>query len=245
MIAAYVINLARSPDRWQLVAETAPGRVNLVRVEGIEGKAVPPAARNDLDAERFRACHGRIVLDGEYGCYRSHLRALRMVADGPDEIALVGEDDIRFRDAVGERVRAIFTAAPDIELLKLVNHRVSGFRERGRSSLGDAYGRCLHGPQGSAACYAVTRAGARKLMASLDMMWLPYDIAFERGWATAVSTWTTAEPLVTLDGFRSPTTIATRDQYRAAKLPRLRQLSTLAFRASDYLARALYALKSS
>jgi glycosyl transferase family 25 len=130
-----------------------------------------------------------------------------------------------------------------IDLLKLVNHRTNGFVKYGSSVLGDEFGRCLHGPQGSAACYAVTQRGARKLLRSLQTMWLPYDIALERGWDTGANTFTTRFPIVSFERNQAKTTIATRQQYRDAKLPNIKRYGALVFRVIDYFSRLNYGMK--
>jgi len=245
MLPAIVINLDRSPERWEAVRVSATDTgIEVVRLPAVDGKAMANGAqRPGLDERRFGHSHGRTVLPGEYGCYRSHLAALVRVIENGLDLAIIAEDDILFGDGVAERVRAIMAANSGIELLKLVNHRTSAFVGHGRSSMNDEFGRCIHGPQGSAACYAVTGTGARKLLAALQTMWLPYDIAFERGWSTGVATYTTLLPLVRFQSQPTRTTIATRDEYRKSKLPKLGQFGVLAFRAGDYLRRAAYALR--
>jgi glycosyl transferase family 25 len=209
----------------------------------VEGAEVPVELRLEVDAARFRRNHGREMLEGEYGCYRSHLSALQLVIDKGYELAIIAEDDIRLSADLKERVSAIFTDVPTIDLLKLVNHRTTAFVKHGCSALGDEFGRCLHGPQGSAACYAVTQSGARKLLRSLKTMWLPYDIAFERGWATGANTFTTRFPFVSLERNLAETTIATSQQYRDAKLPKIKRGCALAFRIMDYLSRVNYGMR--
>jgi glycosyl transferase family 25 len=244
VLPALVINLARSSDRWSRIAGTVENSgLALERVPAVDGAEIAAELRSDLDLARFRRVHGRDVLNGEYGCYRSHLNALRTVVESGYPLAIIAEDDIGFTPGMSERVHSIFDAHPQIDLLKLLNHRTSGFVRHGASSLGDEFGRCLHGPQGSAACYAVTRQGAARLLHALGTMWLPYDVAFERGWATGAATYTTHGPLATFEGYHTQTTIATREQYRDAKLPRISQIGTLFFRGSDYVSRMAYAVK--
>jgi glycosyl transferase family 25 len=226
------------------VAESArDAGLDLLRVPAVEGAEVPVELRLEVDAAKFRRNHGRKMLEGEYGCYRSHLSALQLVNDKGYELAIIAEDDIRLSADLKERVSAIFTDLPTIDLLKLVNHRTTAFVKYGCSALGDEFGRCLHGPQGSAACYAVTQRGARKLLHSLKTMWLPYDIAFERGWDTGANTFTTRFPFVSLERDHAETTIATSQQYRDAKLPKIKRGGALAFRIADYLSRVNYGMR--
>ena len=244
MLTALAINLARSVDRWERICGSVEGSgVALQRIAAIDGTTIPHEQRRNLDVARFHRYHGRLVLEGEYGCFQSHLAALATVVKQKLPLAIIAEDDIAFNRGLGERVRSIFAASPQIELLKLANHRTSGFVAHGTSALGDQYGRCMHGPQGSAACYAITGQGAARLLKALETMWLPYDVAFERGWSTGVGTYTTPTPLVDMNGPEIATTIATGDEYKVAKLPKFRQIGTAAFRGMDYLARMTYAMR--
>lgn len=239
-----VINLDRSKDRWRSIVASAQGTDLLVeRVTAVDGRNVAGRSRIDIDRTKFRNAHGREMLDGEYGCYRSHLNALGLVARRGYDIAIIAEDDVLLNDDLARRVRSIFKARPGIDVLKLVNHRASAFIKAGASEMRDDFGRCLHGPQGSAACYAVTARSARKLVDALRVMSLPFDIALERGWANGTNTFTTRHPLVTFQGNQAETTIATRDQYRNSKLPKVEQLGVLSFRAADYARRVVYSLQ--
>lgn len=245
MLSTFVINLDRSKERWAKISESTRNTgLDLHRLPAVDGRDFAgDFPSGSLDQQAFRERHGRKVLAGEFGCYLSHLAALARIAGGDADLAIIAEDDVLFAPNLEERVRAIFAAGPQIELLKLVNHRTSAFLRHGRSSLGDEFGRCLHGPQGSAACYVVSRAGAAKLLAALETMWLPYDIAFERGWSTGVATFTTHRPLVRFQPEQAATTIATRIEYRNSKLPKLGQFKVLAFRAGDYVRRVAYAMR--
>lgn len=239
----YVINLDRSTDRWTAIESSRDFGLDIRRVSGVDGRDIPPADWIGTDAEKFRRCHGREILPGEYGCYRSHLKALELVAAGPDPLAIITEDDVTLPADLADRVAALFAAAPEIALLKLVNHRTTGFRAIGKSKLGDEYGRCLHGPQGSAAAYAVTRAAAAGLVRALAIMWLPWDIALERGWDTGVATFTTRSPLITFPNRHGPSLIADSRRYARTKPSPLQRLPTLAFRTIDYLRRMNYGLR--
>jgi glycosyl transferase family 25 len=241
-IPTFVINLDRSVDRWKAVSESGE-RAGLAveRVPAVDaGSLTPPFPA--LDEEGFMRFHGRKPLPGEYGCYRSHLAALSLVADGEHDVAMIAEDDVLFEPDVEERVCRIMAACPGIELLKLVNHRGTGFIASWRTG-GDELGRCMLGPLGSSACYAVTKSGAKRLLDTLKTMWLPYDAAFERGWSTGVATYTVRKPLVTFQPLQAETTIAARIGYAKARLPAYRRLPVLLFRARDHAARATYALQ--
>jgi glycosyl transferase family 25 len=132
--------------------------------------------------------------------------------------------------------------AKGARLVKLVNHRLVGFKPIHETSENDVVGRCMHGPQGSAACYIVNRKAAKKLLTTLKPMLLPYDVALERGWSTGVETFTTFENLVDFSPHRADTTIGKRVHYRAVKRHPLLRLTSHWFRTCDQVRRWNYAI---
>lgn len=242
-IAAFVINLDRSTDRWQrLSAQAKVAGVAVTRIPGVDGRAVAREDWVDVDEGAFLRRNGRTILPGEYGCYRSHLKALESFLNTSHAIAVIMEDDVDMPADLMARTDAIFCAVPQGDIVKLVNHRSRGFRRRGRSEMGDEIGRCIHGPQGSAACYAVTRAGAARLLQGIAVMREPYDIALERGWQHGASTMTVRHDLAGLTREISPTEIGTREDYRRTKIRGIRKTATHVHRMLEYLRRIRYAL---
>ncbi len=234
-LCVLVINLEGSTDRWKAISDGAAG-IELRRIEAVNGRKLED--RPCLARMRFELSHGRTVLAGEYGCYLSHLRALQSVVDENLPAAIIAEDDIVLDPELPVRAQSLLDAIGD-GVIKLVHHRATGFRRRGTSAAGDEYGRCIHGPQGSAACYAVTNAAARRLLATTCVMWLPWDVALERGWDTGTPTFTVRRPLVEFSEFRATSTLT--NSYRHSRLAWWRLFSVLAFRAEDYLRRMFYA----
>lgn len=240
-IRMYVINLARSVERWEKVAADAVAAgVDLTRIEGVDGAAIDPAAWEDVDFSVFNKWQGRRILPGEYGCYRSHLKALQAVANGDDQFALIAEDDIGIDPDFAARVEALAAAAPDVEIMRLVSHRAVDFLSFGRSALGDEFGRCGIGPQGSAACYLVTRTAARKLLDELRVMRLPYDVALERSWAHGVDLLSVKTNIVRLTSGEHDSLIATSSDYARAKPSTLLRSRTLFFRFAELIRRAAW-----
>lgn len=240
-INIFAINLDRSVERWDRLSQHAFDLgLDIIRVPGVDGKEVAENDRVGLDELQFRRCNGRIVLAGEYGCYQSHLRALQKFLESGASHAIVVEDDIVLVPNLPERTLAAFETRPDMDVLRLFNHRTVGFRQKAVSYFGDRIGRALHGPQGSAACYAVSRSGAEKLLDRLSIMQFPWDVALERGWATGLEIYSFAkDPVWAIEG---DTTIASRDAYRATKFPAWRRINTYGLRLLDGIQRFFYSL---
>ncbi|KAA0700011.1 glycosyl transferase [Neorhizobium sp. P12A] len=243
-ILIYAINLDRSVDRWErLRGQAVRYGLNVVRITAVDGSAVPEQDRVDFHPHQFVYHNGRRLLAGEYGCYRSHLMAMEQFVDSGHELAIIIEDDVDLNPRLIQRAIAAITAAPDMGLVKLVNHRAVGFKPHLETSERDIVGRCLHGPQGSAACYILTRKAAQKLLVTLRPMLLPFDVALERGWSTGVQTFSMEKNIVEFSPFRGDTAIGRRVHYRAVKKHFMLRVSAHWFRTHDQVRRWYYAVK--
>lgn len=242
----YLINIDRATDRLaEMQRQSDELGIRFERVNGIDGTLSPRDQWIDVDHVRFQRRHGRIILAGEYGCYRSHLAALRQFLANGGEMAIIIEDDVALDTDFLARATAARQAAPTADLIKLVNHRWGGFRVTTRSDKGDVIGRCLFGPQGSTACYLVTRSGAQKIVKSLAVMSLPWDVAVERGWDMQTSIFSTRANIVGFSRLQRSTMIGWRRDYRAAKSSPLRRIPAHLFRTLDFFRRIAYVLTTS
>jgi glycosyl transferase family 25 len=242
-LGLYVINLDRSSERWGAIQSQARAYgIHVIRVPAIDGRDIAPADYIDVDRTSFLRHGGRQLLPGEYGCYRSHLRAMSLLLSSNFEASIVIEDDVQIVDDLLERTCQIFRAAGEADIIKLINHRIRGFRRIATTAYGDEIGRCLHGPQGSAACYAITRRGAQKITATMQTMIFPFDVALERGWYHGANVLTVKKNLVRLGDHSRNTQIGNKADYRAIKFTGARRLTTHILRAIDYSRRIKYAL---
>lgn len=242
-LPVYLINIARAVDRLQEVRSQAHAfGIEVERVEGVDGHLVPLEEWVDVDHRRFEKRHGRVILPGEYGCYRSHLAALQLFLASGKDAAVIIEDDIALDGSFLGRALAAQRAVPKADIIKLMNHRWKGFRFYVRSERGDPIGRCLFGPQGSTACYLVTRKGAAKILRSLAVMSLPWDVAVERGWDMHVSVYATGVNLAGFSKLQRDTMIGRRRDYLAAKLSASRRIPAHLFRTLDFFRRLAYVL---
>jgi glycosyl transferase, family 25 len=238
-ISIYAINMDRSVDRWnELSRQAFELGLELRRIEAVDGAKVSAEDRVDWNEQAFRLNTGRDLLPGEYGCYRSHMKALAAFLESDTPVGLIVEDDIALVADLPARAMAALDAIPQADVIKFFNHRMVGFRHRATTAYGDRIGRALHGPMGSAACYLVTRSGATKLLNHMGVMEYPLDIALERGWATGTEVFTVHRDVVWSK--RPPSTIATRAVYRTKKFAWWRRLPTHLIRARDYLSRLRY-----
>lgn len=239
----YVINLDQSRDRWErLCGQAAEYELDITRIPAVDGRAVAEKDRIDFHPKPFVYHNGRKLLPGEYGCYRSHLLALQQFVASGDKMVIIMEDDIELNERLIPRAIAAMDSVEGARLVKLVNHRLVGFKPICETAENDVIGRCMHGPQGSAACYVVNRKAAKTLLRTLKPMLLPYDVALERGWSTGVATFTTLENVADFSPHRADTTIGKRVHYRAVKRHFLLRATAHWFRTCDQLRRWRYAI---
>lgn len=240
----YVLNLARSAQRWDDVKTSADQfGIELRRIEAVEGKLLKDDELGNFDVAGFRHRHGKIAMPAEIGCYFSHIKALEAIIAAPESYAVIVEDDVRFTsDFLSFILDA--TKVQGWDIIKLINHRMAAYREFGAVNSSYSIGRCLHGPLGSSAAYLVTREGARKLLAAIKPMSLPYDVALERGWSGDYELFTTNRPVVAFSDIAISTIAQGRGAYAKTRLPAYKRMSTLVFRGSDYIKRIAYALRS-
>ncbi len=242
-LPVYLINIDRAAERLaEIQRQSDELGFRFERVDGIDGALVPREQWIDVDHDRFQRRHGRTILPGEYGCYRSHLTALNRFLASGDEMAVIIEDDVALDVDFLARAMAAKEAAPTADLIKLVNHRWNGFRAMTHSRKGDIVGRCLFGPQGSTACYLVMRSGAEKIVKSLAVMSLPWDVAVERGWDMRISIACTRTNIAGFSQLQRTTMIGWRRDYRAAKSSALRRIPAHIFRTLDFFRRIAYVL---
>ncbi|MGB3390275.1 MAG: glycosyltransferase family 25 protein [Pseudaminobacter sp.] len=243
-IPVFVINLDRSPERLAKVRESAEKLgVELVRVKAVDGAQLTPEHAQKVDHASFERNHGKRILPAEIGCYLSHLDALRIVADSPQSHAVIVEDDVRFSPDFPAFL-ADLVALEGWDVVKLINHRTRGFVTHAKVNDRYRIGRCAHGPCGSSAAYVVTREGARRMLAALNPMGLPYDVALERGWAGGYELFSTDRPIVGLSPEMGSTIFVGESPYRKVTFPAYKRLNTLLFRSRDYLRRIRFALAS-
>ncbi|MFD1197700.1 glycosyltransferase family 25 protein [Brucella gallinifaecis] len=242
-VPVYVLNLARSAQRWDDVkASAGQFGVDLRRIEAVDGKLLKDEDIGNFDAAAFRRYHGKIALPAEIGCYFSHIKALRAIIAAPESYAVIVEDDVRFTADFLPFITDV-SRLKGWDVIKLVNHRMAAYR--GFVSVNARYsiGRCLHGPSGSSAAYLLTKEGAGKILDAIQIMSLPYDVALERGWSGGYELFQSNLPLVKLSDTAISTIAQGRDAYAKKRLPPYKRISTLFFRATDYIRRIAYAMQ--
>ena len=238
-----LINIDRAIERRLLIEGQAEKLgIRLERVAGIDGAKVPPDQWVDADRDLFLKRNGRPLMTGEYGCYKSHLKAFQQLVDSGAPAARIIEDDVALSEDLMLRAQSVAATVKDGCVVKLVNHRTLAFRHLFTTPMGDRIGLSRFGPQGSAACYLLTRGAAQKLLEPLRVQSLPFDMALERVWHHHVPVYTAEESLLEFGDLRSQTFIASRADYKQQKQKGLAKIPTHIFRVKEALLRAFQTL---
>lgn len=171
----YLINLDRSPDRFEFM------RVQFNRL-GMEVERLRAVVGTDVPAwlePEFAGPH--VLTDGEVGCYASHLcAAQKIVAEGLAH-AVILEDDAELDDDFAKVCQAAVKNAPAewdlIHLSAVVKRPMVGIANL---SVFHDLVRYTRNPANTAA-YVLSNAGARKMLTPMKRV-RPNDMDNRRAW---------------------------------------------------------------
>jgi glycosyl transferase, family 25 len=183
-VHAYVINLARSPERRaHITAELRKAKVDYEIITGVDGRDLDLHDQAIIDPSLFARSSWPA---GMAGCALSHLRIYqKMIADGLDT-ALVLEDDVTLPPDVGSLADALadHLSGAELVLLNYDSKDTCKMSREGAISLSSS--RLLVLPidirqPGSSAAYLITREAAKRMddsvlpvRASPDDWWFFY-----------------------------------------------------------------------
>ncbi|KQR68714.1 glycosyltransferase family 25 protein [Rhizobium sp. Leaf341] len=156
-----IINLDRSPERWQhVLAEferqgLVPERVSAVDANRLPAVALPSLRRG-----------WKPLTDAEVACFLSHRACWRLVADGSDPVVAIFEDDIVLAEGAGALLSTGNIHTTMADLVKIESHGQPVLLSRHSFTLAEGYRHhrlsSLH--LGSAG-YLLTKDGAIQLLA--------------------------------------------------------------------------------
>ena len=175
-----LINLDRSPERLETTGTHLAARgITYRRLRGVDGKTLtlaPPA----VQPFAYRRYHGRTLRAAEAGCYLSHLSAMETFLATAHDYCVVLEDDVEvvpdFADAVADLVaNDLF----DYDLVRLQGRR-PGIGVRTHWAANDRSVKAMITRVTGSTAYILNRRAARKCLAQLIPMVVPFDHAYDR-----------------------------------------------------------------
>ena len=177
------INLDKDGERrtrieGQLAHLGLPGE----RLPAVWWKRLPPAEQSLLySAERNHGLYYQPLVDGEKGCYASHIQAWRQLLASDAPALVVLEDDVRLTPQFADVVNAIAALQEPWDMVKLLGRDREKVRSQRPLVPGTALVDYSRVPSMTAG-YVVSRAGAAKLLAHRQPFGRPIDVDLRFWW---------------------------------------------------------------
>ena len=178
-VGVWLINLEDSIDRRRKM-ESRLNRLGLsyTLFGAVDGSKEIGKLGPKIDVKAFRRNMGRPPLQGDIGCYASHLGVWRELIGSDYTVGLVLEDDVVFHDEFLEAVRVALSVSDDWDLVRLcsVRSKIPITRKKLQSFRLNAY----VGPFTGNAAYMVTTSAAKRLLPRLESMTRTHDHELNR-----------------------------------------------------------------
>lgn len=187
MVPILYVNLDRDESRRQrmeaefkrldLPAERFPATLWTALTDAEQSSYYSPA----LNAQLFH----KPLVNGEKGCYASHLRAWQWLLDSTHQALVILEDDVRLSPQFGTVVQAIADLPTGWDMVKLLGRPATGKREKLRRQRALIPGTELVDyariPSLTAG-YVISRDGAQKLVKTRLPFGRPIDVDLRHFW---------------------------------------------------------------
>ncbi len=241
----FAINLRRSEDRWAAIASAArTHNIDLKRIDALDGRDYAVDQWDGFDVDKFEKCNGRAPIPGEFGCYLSHVKALRAFLDGGADSAVILEDDAVLNgDLVPFAQHLSLQFGNSNYLVRLTSHRQPMFEELLESPTGVSIGQCWFGPTGSSAAYWLSRPAAERLLGNLLPGYLSVDTMLERSWETGVTALLVKPNLLSIPSPQN-SVLVSEIGYDAGKFPWFRRMGAFVFRMQQLWSRLFFCLRT-
>jgi len=237
-----VINLDRAVERRErITAQLQQLGLPWTRLPAVDARQLTDAQRAALDTVAYRRKHGMAPLDGELGCYLSHVEAMRRLLASDCEFALVLEDDVLPATQLPGVLRALMAHPERWDMVKLSavhsGTPIPVLRLTEQHALAVMLSRCT----GSSA-YLVNRRAAQAYSDGLLPMSLPYDHVFDQGWHWGLKVRMVSPPPCTHDEQIASTIVAAPGS-PSRKFHWTRRWSTYAWRLGNEWRRIRYGVR--
>ena len=201
MLPIVFINLDKDVERRErLQAEFA--RLNLPgkRFSAVWWKELPPHEQDVLySATLNQQQYYKPLVNGEKGCYASHLEAWRQLLASEAPAMVVLEDDVVLDDSFEAVIEALAESDKDWDMVKLMG-RFGAEKIRSKKPLTPAHDLISYQRVPSmTAGYVVSRAGARKLLESRVPFGRPIDVDLRFWWENDLKILGVQPPAIRLD----------------------------------------------
>lgn len=237
-----LINLDRSTKRRKQMEDrlTVLG-LAYTRLPAVDGKENWVDLCQTVDIAAFERNVGRDVLQGEIGCYHSHLRAWQIFLESDFQTLLALEDDVVFGCDFLEALCAVLQHRQSWDMLNLNKIRAKQpvrQAEVGRYSL-NAY----MGPLTGMGAYLISRDTAAQLLPNMLPICLPIDLELNRVHRHKLRRFG-LEPFPSHVDDENQSTITGQGFLGVKKYPWYRRIPTFKRKLRDLIGKQIYLLQS-
>ena len=118
-LKCYIINLDRSPDRWESTSQKFRELgFDVERIPAIDGKTLQ-FPHPDFSPWHYFFYYGRPMIPNKVACYFSHIKALKLFLETDEEHVLICEDDITPKPEVVDVINDAMQYADQWDMLRL------------------------------------------------------------------------------------------------------------------------------
>lgn len=219
------INLDRDTTRRDLLEEQFQQHgVAAERLPATWWRDVPAAEQDHLYAAALnQQQYFKPLVDGEKGCYTSHVQAWRKLLNSSARAMVVLEDDVVLDNDFQKVILAISELEEQWDMIKLMGRpKAEKILQQGPLTAEHHLIQYRRVPSFTAA-YVVSRKGAQKLLKTRRPFGRPIDIDLRFWWENDLQIFGVSPPVVHLDDISADSSIAGRDSGTTLKT-RLRKL---------------------
>lgn len=186
----YLINLNTSPERLEKSQKRlAEQNIDFIRVEGVLGNALTDNEIEQHYSKNINKTKYHTALTkGQIGCYFSHRKVWKLIAEGEADFAIILEDDFVLSGDLSKAISSIETLDFSWDLIKLAAYQS---RERAiafQKAISDDFKLVVHAkPMSGGAATALTKEAAKKLLLATNKFGRPCDTDIQHFWETQVS----------------------------------------------------------
>lgn len=184
ILSVFVINLARSGDRYEhMQAQLAATGLAFQKIDAIDGRSLSARDRQRYRSQDRENRNDAGLTASEIGCFLSHRLAWETFYASGAPCALVLEDDVHLDRTLPSLLKDISRLSDLYDLVRVGGARRRIFVPLAGLSGGHRLVYLLGGPSGAYA-YVISRTGAHKLLDNSEYISDQVDVFMDHYWKT-------------------------------------------------------------
>lgn len=211
------------------------------RLSAVDGKAQWGDLCQTVDITAFERNVGRDVMQGEIGCYHSHLRAWQTLLDSDCQTLLVLEDDVVFGDDFLEALGEALQHRRSWDILNL--NKIRAKQPVRQAGLGRYSPNAYMGPLTGMGAYLISSDTAARLLPTMLPICLPIDLELDRVHRHQLRR-LGLEPFPSYVNDENQSTITGQGFSGVKKYPWYKRMPTFKRRLRDLIRKQIYLLQS-